>query len=151
MLIRGCVFTVLLLAAAGFAASGGSGRAEYVGGTLAELAQGAGRIDLTDNQFFRFRARTAALRIPYENINLLEYGQNVSRRYIMAIAISPLLVLSKKRKHYLTVGYADDLGRQQALVFEVDKNSVRSVLAGLEARTGRKVQPQDIETRKGGK
>ncbi len=39
-------------------------------------------------------------------------------------------------------------GKQQAMVFRVDKNSIRSTLAGLEARTGLKVQYQDEQARK---
>jgi hypothetical protein len=59
--------------------------------------------------------------------------------------------LSKKRQHFLTIGYTDDLGRQQALVFKVDKAHIRAVLVSLEAKTGRRVQFQDPEARKAGK
>ena len=91
------------------------------------------------------------LRIAYQRINTLEYGQNVSRRYAAAILISPLLLLSKSRKHFLTVGYVDTEGRQQALVFRVEKGDIRSVLAALEARTGRRIEYQDAEARKAAK
>jgi hypothetical protein len=36
-------------------------------------------------------------------------------------------------------------------VFRVDKGDIRSVLASLEARTGRRVEYQDQEARKAGK
>ena len=36
------------------------------------------------------------------------------------------------------------------MVFQVDKKSVRALLAGLEARTGLKVDYQDGEARKSG-
>ena len=81
----------------------------------------------------------------------MEYGQNVSRRYAAAILISPMLLLSKSRKHFVTLGYVDAEGKQQALVFRVDKGDIRSVLTGLEARTGRRVEYQDDEARKAGK
>jgi hypothetical protein len=45
----------------------------------------------------------------------------------------------------------DGQGAQQAVVFRVDKSDIRSVLAGLEARTGRRIEYQDDEARKGGK
>jgi hypothetical protein len=141
---------VLVLAGLAWPAEPGD-RAEYVGGTLADMPRETGRLEITDEHFFRFRTRTAAVQVPYENINLLEYGQHVTRRYVMALVISPLLVLSKKRKHFLTIGYTDDLGRQQALVFQVPKGRIRPVLASLEARTGRKVEYQDPEARKAGK
>jgi hypothetical protein len=47
------------------------------------------------------------------------------------------------------MGYEDIEGKQQALVFRVEKGDIRSVLASLEARTGRRVEYQDDEARKG--
>lgn len=128
------------------------GRAMYIGGTVAELpGRISGLIRTTGEQCLLFETKSATIRVPYENINLLEYGQKASRRYAMAIVISPLLLLSKKRNHFLTIGYTDAEGRQQAMVFQVDKDHVRAVLASLEAKTGLKVQYQDDEARKGGK
>jgi hypothetical protein len=132
------------------AAANRGDRAEYIGGTLAGLPKAAGYIDITGEECFRFQSGTAFVEVRYDNINILEYGQKVDRRYIMAIAISPLLLLSKKRKHFLTIGYSDEQGRQQALVFQVDKGHIRSVLVSLEAKTGRKVEYQDPEARKAG-
>jgi hypothetical protein len=59
-------------------------------------------------------------------------------------------MLSKSRKHFLTVGYLGEDGKQQALVFRVDKNDIRATLANLEARTGLRIQYQDAEARKAG-
>lgn len=137
----------LLLAAAIVAEAARPDKVEYVGGTLG-LPRAEGVADLTGVKYFVFRSREAELKIPYDRVNLLEYGQDVNRRLALAIIISPLLLLSKKRQHFLTVGYEDTAGRQQAAVFKVDKRSVRSVLAAMEARTGRKVEFQDIEARK---
>jgi hypothetical protein len=135
----------------GISAAGEAGaRAAYVGGTVAGVGNRIqGLILTTDDDHFSFQARAMTVQVPYENINLLEYGQKASRRYAMAIVISPMLLLSKKRNHFLTVGFTDEQGKQQALVFQLDKNDVRAVLAGLEARTGLKVQHQDDEARKG--
>ncbi|MDQ2840652.1 MAG: hypothetical protein M3Y72_06360 [Acidobacteriota bacterium] len=91
------------------------------------------------------------MKVPFERINLLEYGQKVDRRYLAAIVISPLLMLAKKREHFLTVGFQDDQGQQQAMVFKVDKNDIRLALVTLEARTGQTVQYQDDEARLAGK
>jgi hypothetical protein len=132
------------------AADAGS-RVEYVGGTLTSLPSKAdGRVSTSDPRTLVFRARGQDLRMAYGEINLLEYGQQTGRRYIMALAISPLLLLSKSRKHFLTLGYKDVDGSQQALVFQVHKNDVRALLASLEARTGLKVNYQDDEARKAG-
>jgi len=125
---------------------------EYVGGTSAQFASGAsGRIEVVDDLYFAFYAKKAQVRVPYDRINLIEYGQQVDRRLVMAAVISPLFLLSKQRKHFLTVGYEDDQGRQQALVFRVDKSGIRATLVSLEARTGLKIQYQDEEARKAGK
>jgi hypothetical protein len=141
-----------LLSVLCLAAGEAGSRAEYVGGTLAALGTGTeGRVSTAGAASFEFHSRPAMIRIPYERINLLEYGQNVSRRYALAILISPVLILAKKRAHFLTVGYLDDAGRQQAMVLRLDKGSVRAVLASMEARTGQKIQFQDEEARKAGK
>ena len=126
-------------------------RATCVGGTVAELPDKAdGILYTTFEQALFFQTKTVTVQVPYENVNLLEYGQKASRRYALAIVVSPMLLLSKKRSHYLTVGYVNGQGRQQALVLQLGKNNVRAVLASLEAKTGRKVQYQDYEARKGG-
>lgn len=96
------------------------------------------------------RSDKTEIRIDYRKIQMVEYGQNVSRRYAAAILISPVLLLSKTRKHFVTVGYLDDSGNRQALVFRVGKGDIRSVLASLEARSGRRVEYQDNEARKAG-
>ena len=62
-----------------------------------------------------------------------------------------MLLLAKSRKHFLTIGYTDEADRQQAHVFRVGKGDIRSVLASLEARTGRRVEYQDDEARKAGR
>jgi hypothetical protein len=130
----------------------GQGRAEYVGGTADKLAIGAsGAITASDKEYFAFYSKKSNVRVAYTKINLLEYGQTVSRRLDLAIVISPAFLLVKKRKHFLTVGYEDEDGHQQALVFRVDKNDIRAMLASLEARTGQKIQFQDEEARKAGR
>jgi len=127
-------------------------RARYVGGTLSSISEKAeGNLHVTDQEVLLFRSRKTDVRIPYETINLLEYGQRASRRLAMAVFVSPVFLLSKKREHFLTVGYSDEAGKQNALVFRVDKSKIRAVLASLEARTGRKVQFQDDEARRAGK
>jgi hypothetical protein len=127
-------------------------RVEYVGGTRADFTNGAsGNLQAIDEQYLVFYGKQASVRVPYERINLLEYGQKVDRRYIVALLISPMLMLSKKRAHFLTVGYTDENGREQALIFRVEKSDIRAILVSLEARTGRKVQFQDEEARKAGK
>ncbi len=65
----------------------------------------------------------------------------------MAVAVSPLMLFSKKRKHYLTISYSDG-EKQQAVVFELGKDVIRPILSDLEDRTGKKIEYQDEEARK---
>jgi len=126
--------------------------AEYIGGTRDDIPEkNDGSIQMTDKTFFVFTSKKTQVRIPYERINLLEYGQKVDRRYLAAIVINPILMFAKKRDHFLTLGFQDDDGQQQAMVFRVDKNDVRLTLVALEARTGQQVRYQDEEARLSGK
>jgi len=133
------------------AARNGS-RADYIGGTRPDIpGDSAGEIRVTDQIYFVFLSKHTEVKVPYQRINLLEYGQKVNRRYVEAVVISPLFMLAKKRDHFLTVGFQDDDGQQQAMVFRVDKNDIRLTLVALEARTGQRVQFQDEEARIAGK
>jgi len=127
-------------------------QAEYIGGTESQVQTNcSGVLNAVDEVFFTFSSKQVQMRIPYERINLLEYGQKVNGRIVEAILISPLFLMSKRRDHYLTVGFEDNDGKQQALVFKVSKNGIRTILVSLEAKTGQLVRYQDEEARKGGK
>ena len=133
-------------------ARGLGGRAEYVGGTITQIPAGCdGTVQAVDDEFFVFYSKKASWRVPYEKINLVEYGERVDRRFIAAVLISPLFLLAKKRQHFLTVGYSDEDDHQQAMIFKINKDDVRAMLVSLEARTGRKVEFQDDDARKSGK
>ena len=122
---------------------------EYVGGTAPQLAAGThGSIVLSDVRYVAFYAGKLQMRVAYDRVNLVEYGQQVDRRLALALVISPVFLLSKSRKHFLTIGYSGEDGRQQAMVFRVDKNGIRPTLVALEARTGLKIQYQDEQARK---
>lgn len=105
----------------------GVGKATYVGGSIPGLPDSAkGNIGTTDEQFFVFSSNSVEVAIPWEKINLIEYGQRAGRRIGLAIAVSPLFLMSKTRKHFLTLSFRDERDRQQALVFQLEKNHVRS-------------------------
>jgi hypothetical protein len=123
-------------------------KAMYSGGTVSALKEKSeGTISIADEKQFQFYNKSSKLLIPYEKINSLEYGQKAGRRVGVAIVLSPIALLSKKRKHYLTVNYLDENDKQQAAVFELGKEIVRVTLASLEARTGQKIEYQDDEAR----
>jgi hypothetical protein len=95
------------------------------------------------------------LSIPYARIIDLEYGQKAGRRVGAAVGTTILLgplglltLFSKKRKHYLTVGFKDADARDQVAVIELGKDIVRATLPIVETRSGKKVEYQDDEARK---
>jgi len=122
--------------------------AMYVGGTGPFPEGTVGKISASDEKVFTFEYGGGTLTVPYERINQLEYGQKAGRRLGLAIAVTPAALLSKKRKHFLTVSYVNGRDRQQALVFELGKDILRSTVASLQARTGRKIEFQDEEARR---
>jgi hypothetical protein len=138
-------------AALAVAARTGS-RVEYLGGTRGDIpANNSGEIRVTNETYFIFISKHTEVKIPYERINLLEYGQKIDRHYIAAAIISPLFMVAKKREHFLTVGFENDNGHQEAMVFRVNKDDLRLTLVTLEARTGQEVKFQDEEARIYGK
>lgn len=146
--IAAVVVSLLMLQVAVFAVD--SDKAMYVGGTVAGLKEKSeGRFDTTNSAGLKFSAnKQATLTIPYDHITELEYGQKAGRRVGVAIMVSPIALFSKKRKHYLTITYKDDAGKEQAAVFELGKDMVRTRLKVIETRSGKEIQYQDDEARK---
>lgn len=129
----------------------GSDKTAYIGGTENQIRDGAeGRSFAKGETSFIFEFKNGKLEIPYTQVNDIEYGQKAGRRLGLALTISPWLLLSKKRKHYLTIGWTDSQEKQHAAVFELGKATARTTLATLEARTGKKIEYQDDEARKSG-
>lgn len=127
----------------------GTKEAMYVGGTLTNIKERTeGKPILQDSAFVFEHHKTQKLEIAYGRINGLEYGQKAGRRLGLAIAVNPLFLFSKKRKHYLTIGYMDENNKQQAAVFELGKSVIGPTLRGLEAKTGKKVDYEDAEARR---
>jgi hypothetical protein len=132
------------------AVAGRSGsRVEYIGGTRGDIPpNNNGEIRVTNETFFIFVSKHTEVKIPYERINLLEYGQKIDRHFVAAAIISPIF---RKREHFLTIGFENDNGHQEAMVFRVNKDDLRLTLVTLEARTGQDVKFQDEEARIYGK
>jgi hypothetical protein len=127
----------------------GGKHAKYVGGTvtaLTENAEGAFTLGQAGAEFSP--AKSQKFTILYAKVDSLEYGQKAGRRLGLALAVSPLFLLSHKRKHFLTINFADEAGKMQGAVFELGKGITRETLAGLEAKTGKKVDYESEEARK---
>jgi hypothetical protein len=121
----------------------------YVGGTITSVPEKTeGRLDTSDATTAKFAAKKGHFEIPYAKITGLEYGQKAGRRVGVALAVSPVALFSKKRKHYLTVSFSDDQGAKQGAVLEIGKGKIKSVTAMLETRSGKKVEFESEEARK---
>lgn len=126
-------------------------KAAYRGGTITQLEISQnGELSLESADHLVFNAGSTEFEVAYSSIRGIEYGQNAGRRLGLAIVVSPLFLLSKKRKHFLTIHFVDPRGASQAAVFELGKKIVRVTLAALEARTGLSIQYEDEEARKAG-
>jgi hypothetical protein len=127
-------------------------KAAYIGGTVQGLKEKAeGKLNTSDEVVLGFDAKKdGVVSIPYQSIDSLEYGQKAGRRVGVAIMVSPLALFSKKRNHYLTVGFKDAAGKDQAAVFELGKDIVRTTLAIIQTRSGKQIEYQDDEARKSG-
>lgn len=128
----------------------------YAGGTVAAILEDTeGKLDLKDEKTMVFEWDNGKWELPYSNINIIEYGQKAGRRVGAAIgtaiALSPVglfLLFSKKRKHFISLGFTDENGKQQGAIFELSKGTVRKTLKSLEARTGKKVEYESDEAKK---
>lgn len=125
-------------------------QAKYVGGTVPGMPENAeGQLDLSRDDGAVFTAKTGqTVFIIYKNVESLEYGQKAGRRVGAALAATPIFLFSKKRKHFLSINFADDQGRKQGAVFELAKGIVRDTLTTFETRSGKKIEYESDEARK---
>lgn len=149
------VCLILLLVCQSMALASESNNASYYGGTVTTFKDAKkaveGRLITTDEKELQFTYnKNQTLAIPYANFIDMEYGQKSGRRVGAAVATTVLLgplglltLMSKKQKHFLTLGFKDNDGKDQVAIFQLDKNIVRTILPILETRSGKKVTYQD--------
>lgn len=141
-----------LALASGAVAGVGEDKAVYRGGTAGVQQNKEGWLKLTGADEAVFVIGKERVIIPYKNVTSIEYGQKAGRRVGAAVAtailVSPLglaLLLSKKRKHMLTLGWTNADGKAEGAVFELGKTAIRPALITLEARTGKKVEYESAD------
>jgi len=145
------VLVVAALSITAVAEAVGGKNAMYVGGTVSGVKEKTeGKLSTEGDTEAVFSAKNTTAAIPYASITSLEYGQKAGRRVAVAVFISPLALFSKKRNHFLTISYTDAAGKEQAAVFELGKDIVRTTLKVLEVRSGKEIEYQDDEARKSG-
>lgn len=162
------VFCLTLLLNTTVLAGLDSKKAAYLGGSTKDKdftgAKGdvVGNLDTSNEQILNFEytlnKEKKIYSIPYSQIIDIEYGQKAGRRVGAAIGSALLLgpvglflLFSKKRKHYVTIGYKDAAEKEQVAIFELGKDIVRTTLPVLEARSDKKITYQDEEAKKSGK
>ncbi len=124
----------------------GKEKALYVGGTVGHLApRTEGVLSTSDAERMVFIGSTGTWETPWSTIEELEYGQKAGRRVRDYVLIGLGAFLFKKRQHFLTIAYRDKDGKDQAAIFELGKDVIRTTLTVAEARSGRKVTYQDEE------
>jgi len=120
-------------------------------GRSGELIAPEGDLDTKNDITITFSSKKGSIAIPYARITGIEYGQKAGRRVGVAIFISPLALFSKKRKHFLTLSYKDDAGKEQAVVLELGKDVIRTTLTIVETRSGPQIEYPDDDARKAGR
>lgn len=155
MTTRRSFFSLLLLAPAA-AAGVGKNEVRYLGGVWPDVPEGAeGKVRMEeDAAVFLFHGRRFTL--PYASITSIEYGQKVGRRIgatigwgvtTLGVAALPML-LSKKRRHFATIGYTDEQGRPQGLVVEFGKEIKRGAMKMLSLKSGKEIEFESEQARK---
>jgi hypothetical protein len=111
-------------------------KAAYLGGTSTAFKGTKsleGVFDTTNADALRFVYRMDktehTFAIPYASVVELKYGQKPGM----------MSLFSRKRTHYLTIGFKDFEGKDQVAVFELGKRIVRPTHTILEHRTGRAI------------
>lgn len=121
----------------------------YVGGTIQGVDEATeGELNTKDPEKLTFTSKAGHFQIPYKSITSLEYGQKAGRRVGVAIVITVWALFSKKRKHFLTIGFNDETGQPQGIVLEIGKRHVKKTIVVVEVRSGQKVEYESEEARK---
>lgn len=121
----------------------------YVGGTIVDIPQDTeGSLLINPEKGLLFECKKGSFEIPFDIVSSLEYGQKAGRRIGVAIMVNPVFLLSKKRKHFLTLGYKDSKDLNQGVVLELAKGLPAKVITIVEARSGVKCDYESEEARK---
>jgi hypothetical protein len=82
----------------------------------------------------------AAFSINYDAIRGMQYERTGQPRYLAAVVISPAFLLTRTKKHYLTIEYNDQSGEAHAVIVRLNKRNARKAVATATAQTSKSVQ-----------
>ncbi|HXQ26712.1 MAG TPA: hypothetical protein VN822_09920 [Candidatus Acidoferrales bacterium] len=126
-----CLLVIVALPAAAVE----DGQVMYVGGTAAELKEGAvGRLNTTSQSALSFESAGSTLVIPYAKIESYEYTRPVARHLGVLPAIGVGLVKKRQRRHFFRIAYRDESDASRVVIFEVPKQMPPVLLAILRAQ-----------------
>jgi hypothetical protein len=147
----GSVICLVLLYPSGLLGAARGDEVVYVGGTVKNVVRGEhGYINVDDQTMLAFRGAAGVYFIPFSSISSLEFGQKVRHRVGTTMALAAAgagvaafpLLLSKKKRHYLTITFASGVGTPEVMVFELAKGLILTTIPVIEARSGKKVELQ---------
>jgi hypothetical protein len=124
-------------------------KAEYDGGTIAQIPKEQKGTLVTADSELRFEYNGTDFAIPYSSVLDMEYGNKPSTRIGTSIGVGlicwPCGIASlfiKAKHHFLTLEFSQGTTKQ-AVVFELGKALPRTLLPVLEVKTGKKIVYQD--------
>jgi hypothetical protein len=80
-----------------------------------------------------------AFSINYDAIHAMQYERTAQARYVAAVLISPVFLLTRSKKHYLTIEYNDQSGETHFVIVRLDKKNAREAVATATAQTSKRV------------
>ncbi len=109
-------------------------RTEY--GKAEEGKKGKLIVDASHIRFVKGNKKEEYFSIPSKAVKEIFYSRVSGRRIGAAIIVSPLLLFSKGKKHYLILSFNDGKDLVGAVEFKLHKSNYRGVLRGIEEVTG---------------
>jgi hypothetical protein len=82
----------------------------------------------------------AAFSINYDSIRSMQYERTGQSRYLAALVISPAFLLTRAKKHYLTIEYNDQSGEAHSVIVRLNKRNARKAVATATAQTSKSVE-----------
>ena len=81
-----------------------------------------------------------AFMINYDAINAMQYERIGRPRYVAAVLVSPVFLLTCSTKHYLTINYKDQSGEARSVIVRLDKKNAREAVGTATAQTRKSVE-----------
>ena len=76
------------------------------------------------------------LAVPYDAATKVIYERSAHRRYVAGILLTPWLLLSKAKKHWLTIEFSGVAAHPEGYAYvRLDKSNQRRVLSAIKAAT----------------